>query len=157
MDEKKIKDKIDGLRKDEAAGPDRITPKQLKMMGDGILKPLYKKKNNKRDAGKGRPVSLKSIPVQSLGIASKRQNDRTLDCQQLDTKSTQHGFMPGRSCATNITSFLESVMEAKDSRKSVDMIYLDFSKAFDKVPHKRLLPKLRAKGTSEEISRRIEH
>jgi hypothetical protein len=40
LDEKKIKDKIDGLRKDEAAGPDRITPKQLKMMGDSILKPL---------------------------------------------------------------------------------------------------------------------
>jgi hypothetical protein len=37
------------------------------------------------------------------------------------------------------------------------LIYLDFSKAFDKVPHKRLLAKLRTKGISEEISRWIKH
>ncbi len=73
-------------------------------------------------------------------------------------KDTQHGFMPGRSCATNLISFLESVTEAKDNAKSVDVIYLDFSKAFDKVPHKRLSVKLRAKGgeyRNHEVDRRL--
>jgi hypothetical protein len=46
---------------------------------------------------------------------------------------------------------MESVTDAKDRGKSVDIIYLDFSKAFDKVPHRKLVAKLRAKGVSEEI------
>jgi hypothetical protein len=40
LSEKKIKDKIDGLRKDAAAGPDGLTPMFLRTMGDSILKPL---------------------------------------------------------------------------------------------------------------------
>jgi tetrahydromethanopterin S-methyltransferase subunit G len=71
-------------------------------------------------------------------------------------KESQHGFMPGRSCTTNLVVYLDSLTEAKDKGKSVDIIYLDFSKAFDKVPHQRLLKKLRAKGVSEEISGWIE-
>jgi hypothetical protein len=65
--------------------------------------------------------------------------------------------MLGRSCATNQIRFLESVKEVKDGGKSVDLIYLDFSKAFDKVPHKKLLAKLRTKEICEEISRWIKH
>ncbi len=71
-------------------------------------------------------------------------------------KDAQHGFLPGKSCATNLISFLESITEAKDNVKSVDVIYLDFRKAFDKVPHKRLITKLKAKGVSEEITKWIE-
>ncbi len=48
-------------------------------------------------------------------------------------------------------SFLEKVFEAKDVGKSVVIIYLDFSKAFDKVPHKQFIKKFKAKGGSEEI------
>jgi hypothetical protein len=71
-------------------------------------------------------------------------------------KVTQHGLMPNQTCATNLISFLESITEAKDNAKSVDLIYLDFSKAFDKVPHKRLIAKLKAKGVSKEITDWIE-
>ncbi len=63
--------------------------------------------------------------------------------------------MPGRSFAINLISFLESVTEAKACRKPV--VYLDFSKAFDKVPHKRLLAQLRAKGVSKKVAKWIEH
>ena len=55
---------------------------------------------------------------------------------------SQHGFMPGKSCATNLVEFTDFVTEAVDKGKSVDIFYLDFSKAFDKVPHKRLLKKM---------------
>ena len=55
---------------------------------------------------------------------------------------SQHGFMRGRSCASNLLSFLEKVTAAVDSGEAVDIIFLDFGKAFDKVPVERLLKKV---------------
>ena len=52
----------------------------------------------------------------------------------------QHGFHNKRSCLTNLLDF--SIFSIYDETKAVDIIYLDFQKAFDKVPHKRLLKKL---------------
>ena len=57
-----------------------------------------------------------------------------------------HGFSPGRSCLTNLLAYLESVTKHVDSGLPVDTVYLDFAKAFDKVPHRRLLMKLKAHG-----------
>src|SRR6218665_1095520 len=53
---------------------------------------------------------------------------------------------PYRSCLTNLLDFFEEVYERIDEGKVVDVIYLDFAKAFDKVPHKRLAKKLQACG-----------
>ncbi|CAJ0967503.1 unnamed protein product [Ranitomeya imitator] len=50
----------------------------------------------------------------------------------------QHGFMRNRSCQTNLISFYEEVSYRLDHGESLDVVYLDFSKAFDTVPHKRL-------------------
>ena len=61
-------------------------------------------------------------------------------------KDTQHGFRKGRSCASNLLVFLEYVTSCLDSKDNVDVVYLDFAKAFDKVPHSRLLLKLKAHG-----------
>jgi retron-type reverse transcriptase len=61
------------------------------------------------------------------------------------TKS-QHGFTAGRSCTTNLLEFMEVVTKEADAGKAVDIVYLDFAKAFDKVPHKRLIAKLSAAG-----------
>jgi len=58
--------------------------------------------------------------------------------------ASQHGFLPRKSCLTNLLEFLEYVTHAVDSGKPVDVIYLDFQKAFDKVPRARLLNKLLA-------------
>ena len=60
--------------------------------------------------------------------------------------TSQHGFTPGKSCLTNILTFFSEIYEAVDNGKSYDIIYLDFSKAFDKVPHERLLKKVAAHG-----------
>ena len=54
----------------------------------------------------------------------------------------QHGFMAGKSRVTQLLEFLEYLTEALDQGKDEDIIYLDFCKAFDKVPHKRLLKKM---------------
>ena len=55
----------------------------------------------------------------------------------------QHGFVTGRSCSTQLLELMEDLTETLDSNGDVDIIYLDFKKAFDKVPHKHLLKKLK--------------
>ena len=56
--------------------------------------------------------------------------------------SCQHGFRPGHSCITQLLPFIEDILHAMDQHFQVDILLLDFSKAFDTVPHKRLLSKL---------------
>ena len=51
----------------------------------------------------------------------------------------QHGFRVGHSCQTQLISLIENLLCAMDNRYQTDIILLDFSKVFDKVPHSRLL------------------
>ena len=64
----------------------------------------------------------------------------------LNIRSSQHGFMAGRSCLTNLLEYLEELTRLVDQGHAVDIVYLDFAKAFDKVPHKRLLMKCEGLG-----------
>ncbi len=68
---------------------------------------------------------------------------------------SQHGFRPDRSCLTNLLKFLEELSSYIDQGYPVDVIYLDFSKAFDKVPHQHLMSKIEAHGISGAVSRWI--
>ena len=54
-------------------------------------------------------------------------------------KNTQHGFRSGKSCLTNLLLYLEDLTKQVDNGCPVDVLYMDFSKAFDRVPHQRLL------------------
>ena len=49
---------------------------------------------------------------------------------------TQHGFMSKKSCLTNLLEYLETLTKLVDEGHSADVVYLDFAKAFDKVPQK---------------------
>jgi len=61
-------------------------------------------------------------------------------------RDSQHGFRKGKSCLTNLLSFLDKVTDYVNEGSNIYIIYLDFAKAFDKVPHHRLLQKLKAHG-----------
>uniref|UniRef100_A0A2D4KL59 Reverse transcriptase domain-containing protein n=1 Tax=Micrurus paraensis TaxID=1970185 RepID=A0A2D4KL59_9SAUR len=78
-------------------------------------------------------------------------------CQHLETSkvitSSQHGFVKNRSCQTNLISFFNIVTKLVDQQNTVDIIYLDFSKAFDKVDHNLLLSKLEKSGIDSTTTR----
>ena len=64
----------------------------------------------------------------------------------------QYGFISGRSTTLQLLNVMEEWTQALDLGKSIDIIYMDFKKAFDKVPHQRLIYKIRALGINEEIT-----
>jgi ribonuclease P/MRP protein subunit RPP40 len=68
---------------------------------------------------------------------------------------SQHGFLPGRSCSTALLAFLETVTNNVNNNKPTDVVYLDFSKAFDSVPHNRLIVKLENLGFCGDVLRLI--
>jgi len=104
------------------------------------MSPIHKS-GNKNDPANYRPISLTNqLCEESL---MRDQIVRHLENNQL-IGETQHGFRKGRSCLTNnILSFLDKVTSFIDSGSSIDVVFLDFAKAFDKVPHQRLLSKLK--------------
>ena len=65
----------------------------------------------------------------------------------------QHGFRSGRSCLTNLLETLENWTAALDEGYGLDVVYLDYRKAFDSVPHERLLLKLTACGIGGRLLR----
>ena len=70
--------------------------------------------------------------------------------------SSQHGFLKARSCLTNMLCVLEEITKWINDGSPVDITYLDFQKDSDKVPHQRLLLKLKARGIGYGITDWIE-
>ena len=63
----------------------------------------------------------------------------------------QHVFQERCSCISQLLEWLNDWSQAFDEGRSVDCIYLDFSKAFDNVPHQRLILKLRQAGIRGKV------
>jgi len=122
---------------------------------DADVVPLFKK-GSRSKCENYRPVSLTSIVCKLFESIIKDEITSHLDKFEL-IRPSQHGFTSGRSCLSNLLDFFETVTKELDESKDMDVIYLDFSKAFDKVPHKRLVKKLRAHGITGEICRWIEN
>jgi hypothetical protein len=110
--------------------------------------PIFKK-GKRSDPGNYRPVSLTSVCCRILeSVIRDSMMDHLVKNNLLS--DSQHGFMPNRSCTTNLLEFFEVVTGTVDRGDPFDIIFLDFAKAFDKVPKERLLAKLRAHGISGE-------
>ena len=171
--------KLNALNVSKSQGPDEvhgkllmelrevIAPSLVKLFNSSIEKgvvpqdfrdatviPLHKK-GGRDKAENYRPISLTSIVGKIFESIIKDNIERFLDKHCL-IKDSQHGFTSGRSCLTNLLDFMEEVTKELDNGNSVDVVYLDFAKAFDKVPHKRLLSKLEAHGVTGKILRWIE-
>jgi hypothetical protein len=147
----RITEKIKELRKESEPGPDGISPRLLKELGASILEPLeiifnqsmregavpdeWKtatvtpifKKGTKGNPGNYRPVSLTSVPCKILESMIKDSLMSHLLSNNL-IKSSQHGFVPGKSCASNLVEFMDKVTKLVDEGSAVDIFYLDFAK-----------------------------
>ncbi len=165
---------IEKLRPSSAAGPDGIGPQLLQQLKatvapvlasifntslkDGCVpedwrkahvNPIFKK-GAKSEPGNYRPVSLTSVCGKLLERLIK---DRVME-HLLENNlifNSQHGFMPNRSCTTNLLEFFETVSEVIDGGDPFDVVFLDFAKAFDKVPTRPLLAKLEALGVGGQL------
>ena len=116
---------------------------------DAGVTPLFKK-GKKSEAQNYRPVSLTSLICKIMESILKDEIMKHLDKFSL-IRDSQHGFLKGRLCLTNLLDFLENITIKIDERTPVDLIYLDFAKAFDKVPYQRLFKKIYAHGIGGEI------
>jgi len=102
--------------------------------------PVYKQ-GWKEDPGNYTPVSLTSVPgsvteqIILSAITWHVQDNQVI-------RLSQQGFMKGRYCLTNLISFYDKVTRLVDEGKSVDVVYLDFSKDFDTFFHSIVLEKL---------------
>ena len=156
------------LKPDKSAGPDDIHPAILREAAAELTKPLtilfqkslsegnlpevwnkgnitpIHKKGPRNEAGNYRPVSLTSVVCKLLESIIR---DHMLNYfNNTVITEFQHGFVRGRSCLTNLLEVFEHWTSSMDEGYGVDVIYLDYRKAFDTVPHKRLLMKLKMLG-----------
>ena len=116
--------------------------------------PIFKK-GQKTKAGNYRPVSLTCIPCKVMETLIKNKILEHVE-EHAALSGNQHGFMKGKSCLTNLLETLEEVTASLDQGLSVDVIFQDHAKAFDSVPHKRLINKLQAYGCTGKASRWVQ-
>jgi len=117
--------------------------------------PIFKK-GKEEDPGNYRLVSLTAITGKVmeqliLEVIIKQVEEKKV------IRSSQRGFTKGKSCLTNLITFYDGMTGWVDEGRAVDVVYLDFSKAFDTVSHNILIGKSRKCGLDEWSVRRIEN
>ena len=111
---------------------------------DGNITPIFKK-CKRHVPGNYRPVSLTSIPCKMLERVVRNAIMEHMECNHL-LNDVHHGFVPGRSCSTQLLTVLDEWTSALEDGDNLDALYMDFAKTFDTVPHQRLLVKLKCYG-----------
>ncbi len=126
---------------------DGIVPDDWKT---SIISPIFKNKGDKKHACNYRPISLTSVVCKIYESLIRDKMMIHLTTNNLISDS-QYGFRPGRSCAIQLLEVLDEWSTLLDSSNPVDTIYLDFSRAFDSVPHERLITKLFSLGIQGDL------
>ena len=121
----------------------------------GKIIPIYKGKGRKCEPANYRPISLTSICCKVYERIIRRTIVNHLKCNDLISHA-QHGFLSGKSTQTQLLECINDWTKSIDSKKSVDVFYLDIAKAFDTVSHPKLLKKLESYGISGDLLRWIE-
>ena len=160
---------LTNLKVNKACGPDGISPRIMKELAAELaptltlifkksyetstvpqdwltanVSPIFKK-GEKTLASNYRPVSLTCISSKIMEhiVTSHIMNHATQNNILYDL---QHGFRSKLSCETQLVEFINDVINNMNSGTQTDVIVMDFSKAFDKVSHQRLIGKLRHYG-----------
>ena len=173
-----VKEAMKSFREDAAPGPDYFPAAVLKYCADTLADPLYSLLRKSLDTGKlpnqfkraivtplykggdrstpsnYRPVALTSHVAKCLEKVIRRHLVNYLESNKL-MNTSQHGFRAGRSTISQLIEHLECVLNGLEEGKNVDVVYLDFSKAFDKVDHGILLHEMKRLGIGGKIGRWI--
>ena len=116
-------------------------PKKLKYQS---IIPIYKK-GSKAIPANYRPVSLTSHLIKLFERVLRKKLVKFIEENDILIDS-QYGFRAGRSTVTQLLEHLDNIQTILEEEANADVVYLDFSKAFDKVDHNRLLHKLKSIG-----------
>jgi len=117
------------------------------------ITPIFKK-GSKTDAGNYRTVSLTSVPCKIFETIIRKHIVEHVERSGLFSRH-QHGLMKNRSCLTNLLETLKDWTRTLKEGFGMDILYLDYQKAFDTVPHCRLIKKLKWYGLDESLSKWI--
>ena len=172
--------KLQRIKAEKSQGPDGIHPMLLKSCASAVAMPLslifassletgivpedwksaeivpiYKKKGSRTEPTNYRPISLTAVVCKVMESLIKDRIVDYVENNRLMTKH-QHGFVKHRSCLTNLLETFEAWTEALNEGYGVDVIYLDYRKAFDSVSHKKLITKLKMLGLRGKLLRWIE-
>ncbi|MES9881006.1 MAG: reverse transcriptase domain-containing protein, partial [Sedimenticola sp.] len=170
----KVTKVIQQLKASKSAGPDNFHPKLFKETVEKISIPLtlmfqkslnegelpisWKianvtpifKSGNKQKAENYRPISLTSVPCKLMEKLIRNEIVEHMERNNFFTKC-QHGFRSGFSCTTQLLEVMEDWVDALNSNEDIDVIFLDFARAFDKISHKLLLLKLHGYGVRGNV------
>ena len=116
---------------------------------EAIITAIYKK--GARDLAENyRPISLTSIIIKFMESFIR---DAILPYMVKNNlfNSNQHGFLPRRNCTSQLLEVIESWYETIEKKGYIDVIYTDFAKAFDSVPHLRLIRKVESYGIKGKL------
>jgi hypothetical protein len=172
--EKDIIDKLSQINVTKSPGMDKIHPRIIFEVRREIAKPLQiiftkslksgvvpsewkeaevvalYKKGSRSASSNYRPVSLTSTCCKLLeSLIRDHIMSHVLNNDLLSNK--QYGFVKGRSTMLQLLHMLDRWTQYLEEGGQVDAIYTDFEKAFDKVPHRRLISKLKAFGINSNI------
>ena len=172
--EESIKIKLLKMDENKSPGPDQIHPVFVKRLAhvlsrplailfklsmhlgttakqwkDAILTAIYKK--GERNLPKNyRPISLTSIISKLIESFIRDAMLAHMVKYKLFTNE-RHGFVPKRNCATQLLESIETWCKVIEEQGYIDVIYTDFAKAFDAVPHKRLMRKVKSYGFKGDL------
>ena len=160
---------LKNLNPNKASGPDQISSRFLKAMSSPIapvltslfqasinqgqipddwktayVTPLFKK-GDRAKASNYRPVSLTSVCCKIIEHVIHSHVINHLERNNI-LEDKQHGFRKRRSCESQLITTINDLAKGLNDKQQIDAVLLDFSKAFDKVSHRRLAIKLNHYG-----------